>query len=201
MSGGHFSTSPASLGWVADDIDEMVDENMKLDDGGFDFEEKTILRFRVAAETLRLASKMLKRIDYLVSYDDGEETFHKRWDEEIGNVTTTVNKGKTTEHEGLYHISSDENVGIGSPSTSLPDDSIYIDNILAKGSTSGPGSICPSTRLHVSSRPQSSMQQDLAVVMEKYGVDHQAGTSGQNLAAFLAGVLQAYIDAKMQEEQ
>ena len=74
MSGGHFDYNQYRCEEIADDIERLIARN--------NFSEETLAKFRLAAETCRLAAKMAQRVDWLASGDDGEETFHQRWDEE-----------------------------------------------------------------------------------------------------------------------
>lgn len=53
---------------------------------GYHFSPKTIEKFREAAITLERARIMAQRIDWLVSGDDGEETFHERWNEDLEKI-------------------------------------------------------------------------------------------------------------------
>ena len=46
---------------------------------------------------LRMAGTMAQRIDWLVSRNDGEESFMRRWDEEIGALKEKDGKRKTDE--------------------------------------------------------------------------------------------------------
>ena len=41
------------------------------------------MRFKIASHTLKKAATMAQRIDWLVSGDDGEDTFLKRWAKEV----------------------------------------------------------------------------------------------------------------------
>ena len=92
MSGGHFDYDQYRISRIADDIQQLIDSND--DESLNDFGEKrgrgytpeTIARFKVAVFTLHKAQIMAQRVDWLVSGDDGEESFHKRWSEELGGV-------------------------------------------------------------------------------------------------------------------
>jgi hypothetical protein len=50
---------------------------------GHGYNPETIEKFKLAVDSLRIAATMAQRIDWLVSGDDGEESFHRRWDEEL----------------------------------------------------------------------------------------------------------------------
>ena len=89
MSGGHFDYQQYRLEDMADEIRNLIALN---ESPAFNKEEKysdeTIAKFLEADKALRLAAVMVQRIDWLVSGDDGEESFHERWDEDIKSLTT-----------------------------------------------------------------------------------------------------------------
>lgn len=76
MSGGHFASSYEQSEYVADEIDRLIADNDS-------YPPDIIARFSEAARTLRMAAKMARRIDWLVSGDDGEDAFRERWNEEV----------------------------------------------------------------------------------------------------------------------
>lgn len=57
-----------------------------------DYEPETIEEFRKAIKVLREAAVYAQRIDWLLSGDDGEETFHKRLKEELGKLKEQTNE-------------------------------------------------------------------------------------------------------------
>jgi hypothetical protein len=85
MSGGHFDYIQFRFEEVADAIDRLIANNKVKDEYGHsrDYDEKTLERFKETAHTIRRAAEMATRVDWLVSGDDGEENFHKRWDKEV----------------------------------------------------------------------------------------------------------------------
>ena len=83
VSGGHFNYQQYRLEDIATTIDELIGTNddARLEHGypkGAGYSAKTIARFKEAAHTLRRARDMAQRVDWLVSGDDGEESFHDR---------------------------------------------------------------------------------------------------------------------------
>ena len=84
MSGGYFNYQQYQFGIVADEIQQIVDTNESEetnrwgDTVGRGYEPATIAEFRHCVAHLRLAAIYTQRIDYLVSGDDGEESFHRR---------------------------------------------------------------------------------------------------------------------------
>lgn len=89
MSGGHFDYDQYKLGDISDSIKDVIfynnDESLNEwgDKKGRGYSEETIQRFKDAVFYLELAQIYAQRIDWLLSGDDGEETFHKRLDDEI----------------------------------------------------------------------------------------------------------------------
>lgn len=84
MSGGHFNYKQYELGHIADEIEQLIETNdsQELDDWGstkgLGYEPDTIARFKIAVDLLRSAAIYVQRIDWLVSGDDGEDSFHRR---------------------------------------------------------------------------------------------------------------------------
>lgn len=89
MSGGHFDYDQNRIGSIADSVDDLIatndcDEPDTFGDPiGRHYRPETIAKFREAHRILRLAHVMAQRIDWLVSGDDGEDSFHERWAEEV----------------------------------------------------------------------------------------------------------------------
>lgn len=89
MSGGHFYTNKFQIIDAADEIGEICDQNDSLepdhygDPVGRGYSPEVLERLREAEATLRRAAIMLNRVDYLLSGDDGPESFLERWDEEL----------------------------------------------------------------------------------------------------------------------
>lgn len=89
MSGGHFNYNQYLVSDIAEDIERLIatnDDETKNAWGekkGHGFSPEIIERFKEAAHTLRQAAEMAERVDWLVSGDDGEDSFMSRWDEEV----------------------------------------------------------------------------------------------------------------------
>lgn len=77
MSGGHFEYLQDSIKYTADDVANLAESNE------YEFSEETIAKIKEAADMLHRAALALRRVDWLVSGDDGEESFHERWAEEL----------------------------------------------------------------------------------------------------------------------
>ena len=89
MSGGHFDYKQYGLQYVGDVIEELIrsndDETLDQfgDKRGRGYSLATIKEFYTAVELLRSAFVYAHRIDWLVSGDDGEVTFHERLAEDL----------------------------------------------------------------------------------------------------------------------
>lgn len=89
MSGGHFQYQQYQIENIAVEIDEIIggNDDKSLDEWGQrrgnNYPPEVIEKFREASHTLRQAAEMAQRVDWLVSGDDGEELFLRRWAEEV----------------------------------------------------------------------------------------------------------------------
>jgi hypothetical protein len=79
MSGGHFSNNYSTLEWMAEEIEFFLQD----ESGDYDLPEDIVERIKETAYNLRRTAAMFKRIDYFISFDDGEESFRERWKEEV----------------------------------------------------------------------------------------------------------------------
>ena len=86
MSGGHFDYAQYRIEDIAVGIDEVIaanDDKTLNECGqrrGNGYPPEIIEKFREAAHTLRQAAEMAQRVDWLLSGDDGEDCFLRRWD-------------------------------------------------------------------------------------------------------------------------
>ena len=81
MSGGAFQHQQYRLGDIADEIEEAIYKNENPEAGSwtsYELDGATIVEFKNAIKALRVAQVYAHRVDWLLSGDDGEETFHKR---------------------------------------------------------------------------------------------------------------------------
>lgn len=77
MSGGHFDYRQYHIVDIADAIQEEIDRNeMGLSD-------ETLREFMLGVSLLRRSAIYVQRIDWLLSGDDAEDTFHHRLREEL----------------------------------------------------------------------------------------------------------------------
>ena len=84
MSGGHFNYKQYELGHMADEIEQLILDNgsEEVDEYGdrksYDYSPETIEAFNYARIALLHVQIYVQRIDWLVSGDDGEDSFHRR---------------------------------------------------------------------------------------------------------------------------
>lgn len=88
MSGGYFAYSDSYLGFVADDIEFLIGDK---DENGcpVEFSAETVDEFKKAVALLRRARVYARRIDWLASGDDGEETFHRRLKQDLAELPSS----------------------------------------------------------------------------------------------------------------
>lgn len=87
MSGGHFNYIQGRIMEAAKSVHEIIaineSDKSSIFDEYPDYSEETLNKFKETRDTLIKASKMLQRVDWLVSDDDSEESFHRRWKSEV----------------------------------------------------------------------------------------------------------------------
>jgi hypothetical protein len=92
MSGGHFDYWQHHITTIADSIESLIDNN---DDESVDewgdrrgrgYPPEIIEKFREGVQKLNEAYVYAQRIDWLVSGDDGEDTFLKRLEQDLEMV-------------------------------------------------------------------------------------------------------------------
>lgn len=89
MSGGYFDYENYKVDDLAFRLEGHIEDNdsEELTDWGTPrgrkYSRETIKEFTIALGALRLASVYLHRIDWLVSGDDGEDSFHSRLKEDL----------------------------------------------------------------------------------------------------------------------
>jgi len=109
MSGGHFDYQQHKMFEIAESIQSLIDNNGRLmtdnelkdnliskeelekyPEMGYHhaFSPQLIEKFKEGVELIRKAYVYAHRIDWLISGDDGEETFLKRLDEELNKLKT-----------------------------------------------------------------------------------------------------------------
>ena len=93
MSGGRFDYKQHYIRDIVDSIkDEIATNNIKpgwVDDEEWDgqiYSDKTIAKFKEAIKVLRIAEVYAQRVDWLLSGDDDEESFHERLQEDLAKL-------------------------------------------------------------------------------------------------------------------
>ena len=83
MSGGHFDYDQYRIGYIADSIEDLIRDNKTRE---YPYSDKIIAKFKKGVKVLRIAEIYAQRIDWLVSGDDGDESFMKRLAEDLGKL-------------------------------------------------------------------------------------------------------------------
>jgi hypothetical protein len=89
MSGGHFDYIQYKLEDISREIENIIDKNKSEELNeygekiGKNFSEETIDEFVNSIVFLKLCEIYIHRIDYLLSGDDGEDSFHARLRQDI----------------------------------------------------------------------------------------------------------------------
>lgn len=115
MSGGHFDYDQHRIRNISESIRSIIDKNnqpVKDEDryGSYDerevyynYTDETIIKFKEAIKFLDIAEAYAQRVDWLMSGDDGEETFHKRLKEELAKLALTSSYvGKKPNPQSYY---------------------------------------------------------------------------------------------------
>ena len=101
MSRGHFDYEEYKLLVIIDELQWLIDTNNSTEVDAYGYEigrnygQDTLEHFSAAIDVLKLAYVLTKQIDYLVSGEDKEETFHERVSKEILALSTGTD-GKDT---------------------------------------------------------------------------------------------------------
>ena len=92
MSGGFFQYQQFRLDEIIDGIEGVIAKNVdgetsrRLDEEGewhYSFSEETLNEFQNGIQALKKAFVYAHRIDWLLSGDDGEDSFHARLKKEL----------------------------------------------------------------------------------------------------------------------
>jgi hypothetical protein len=95
MSGGHFDYQQFQLTQIADEIELLIQNNGK--DEWYTFSERDLTEFRKGLVYMKIAYIYAQRIDWYVSGDDGEDSFHKRLKEELESLRKQIRSKKPVE--------------------------------------------------------------------------------------------------------
>jgi hypothetical protein len=87
MSGGHFDYAQSKIGMIADEVEQLIlDYSDESNECGYSYPSDIIESFKTGLHHLKLAQIYAQRIDWLVSGDDGEDSFRRRLAEELKEV-------------------------------------------------------------------------------------------------------------------
>lgn len=79
MSGGYFNYKQYQIGEIIESIESAIlQEELTDSDESNGFSTDTINEFKNAVSILKCAELYAQRIDWLMSGDDGEDSFHRR---------------------------------------------------------------------------------------------------------------------------
>jgi hypothetical protein len=99
MSGGHFHYKQWEIQNIADEVEQLILTNNEeivdtWDNQRYsrDFSPETIEEFKRGLMILRQAYVYAQRIDWLVSGDDGEDSFHRRLKLELDKLEVNTNE-------------------------------------------------------------------------------------------------------------
>jgi len=92
MSGGYFEHKDCVLQEIGDKLSEIIrDNNKKLKEQSIPkrhlYRERTMEEFKKATFYLEMAKIYVHRIDWFLSGDDGESTFHERIEEDLDDYS------------------------------------------------------------------------------------------------------------------
>lgn len=109
MSGGHFDYDQYKIGYIADSIERLIERNGQLktkeelkDEGWrdpdwyekypedlrhYEYPAEVIEEFKEGVKVLRMAEVYAQRIDWLVSGDDGNESFLSRLQKDLSELS------------------------------------------------------------------------------------------------------------------
>ena len=89
MSGGYFDYAQYRIEYIADEVEQLIinNNNTEKDEWGYvkghHYSPETIEEFKIGLEYLQKAQIYAQRIDWLISGDDSEDTFHTRLQSEL----------------------------------------------------------------------------------------------------------------------
>ena len=108
MSGGAFDYNQYKIGYIAEQIEEVIIKNgvkktpEEIKDEGwrddswyekypedkfhYKYPDEVIEKMKEAVKSLKIAQEYAQRVDWLLSGDDGEESFLRRLEEELNEL-------------------------------------------------------------------------------------------------------------------
>ena len=99
MSGGHYDYKQYEINHIADAIQQVIETNgsTETDEYGYtishQFSPETIEEFKKGLIILQQAFVYAHRMDWLLSCDDGEDSFHRRLAADLAKIKEDNNHG------------------------------------------------------------------------------------------------------------
>lgn len=93
MSGGHFEYQQDSIMEIAEEIQNVIynNDDESIDEWGYrlgrGYSPEVVARLQEGVRALKTAYVYAHYIDWLLSDDDGEESFLRRWENELGEIS------------------------------------------------------------------------------------------------------------------
>lgn len=94
MSGGYFEYNQYKIYQIAEELEDVILKNGKKrvrresweDENYYEYPPEVIAKFKEGLEILKKAHIYTHRIDWLLSGDDGEETFLERLESDLSKL-------------------------------------------------------------------------------------------------------------------
>ena len=93
MSGGHFGYAQFEIQKIAQEIEQLIEVNHDQtpdrwgEKKGREYPPGVMIEFAKAVKALKVATAYAHRIDYLLSGDDGEDSFLRRLADDLKALT------------------------------------------------------------------------------------------------------------------
>ncbi len=81
--------------WLEDEEKDYIRNHKHTIPNRYGYSEETLFEFRKGIEILKQAEVYAQRIDWLLSGDDGEESFHERLKEDLDKLKKRLNNDKS----------------------------------------------------------------------------------------------------------
>ena len=104
MSGGFFNYKQYELSTMISEIESVLQRQGTVDDGGYQYPsypEDIVDRMKETICQMQKCENMLQRVDWFLSGDDGDDSFRRRWKEE---VTDKFLESKPFDYNSAYWI-------------------------------------------------------------------------------------------------
>jgi hypothetical protein len=90
MSGGYFEYNQYRLHDMAEELKDLIYKIENKDEYYDDYNSETLKKFKECYNHLLITEKEIHRIDWLVSGDDGIDSYHERLKEELEEIETQL---------------------------------------------------------------------------------------------------------------